>query len=49
MRIGIPHDLVQEGLVEFELFLGPHVTTVRTIIEIAGARISGAANASRST
>jgi len=49
MRIEIPHHPVQEGLVEFELFLGPYVAAVRTIIEIAGARISRAGNPSRPT
>jgi len=46
MRIIIPHQPLQEGLVEFELSLGPQVTAVRTIIEIAGTGISGAAEPS---
>jgi len=49
MRIIIPHQPLQEGLVEFELSLGPQVTAVRTIIEIAGTGISGAAEPSRPT
>jgi hypothetical protein len=47
MRVEVFHHPVQEGLVELELLLGPHVSAVRTIIEIAATGISGAAEPSR--